>query len=138
MPDGDIHIALTENHTSWTYTRNIVYDIFQGANHSAFTSDQADVRISFSNNVYYNTYATPLLFGIQQVSLTDWQKTGQDNDSVIANPLFVGDVNQCDFFTVQSNSPAAALGFANITKLAKWTPGCGTDDENEDNQFYQW
>jgi hypothetical protein len=56
-PDGDLHIALKENRTSWTYTRNIVYDTFE-----------------------------------------DWQKTGQDNGSIIADPLFAGDVNQCDFF----------------------------------------
>jgi hypothetical protein len=57
------------------------------------------------------------------------------SDVVIADLLFAGDVNQCDFFTVQANSPAAQLGFANITKLAKWTRGCDTDD---DNQFYHW
>ena len=57
---------------------------------------------------------------------------------MIADPLFIGDVNQCDFFTIQSNSPAAKLGFANITKLAKWTPGCDTDDVNDEKQFYHW
>ena len=138
-PDGDLRVLRTENHTSWTYTRNIVYDTFQGTSHSAFRSDQQNVTVSFSNNVYYNTHATPLLFGVQQVSFADWQKTGQDNGSVIADPMFAGDVNQCDFFTVQANSPAAALGFANITKLAKWTPGCGTDDDESDGtQFYHW
>jgi hypothetical protein len=69
-----------------------------------------------------------LLFGTHVTSFSDWQKRGQDNDSVIADPLFVGDINQCDFFTVQANSPAAVLGFKNITKLAKWTPGCDTDN----------
>ena len=138
--DGDIHIARTENHTSWIYTRNIVYDTFQGTNRSAFKSDQPNVQISFSNNVYYNTYGSPLLFGYQneQISFSDWQKAGNDNGSVIADPLFAGDVNQCDFFTVQADSPAAKLGFANITKLAKWTPGCGTDDEIDEKQFYRW
>ena len=72
------------------------------------------------------------------MSFADWQKTGQDNGSVIADPLFAGDVSQCDFFSVQANSPAAALGFKNITKLAKWTPGCSTDDGDDDNQFYHW
>jgi hypothetical protein len=137
-PDGDVHVALTENHNSWNYTRNIVYDTYQGSSHSAFKSDQPNVNISFSDNVYYNPYNTPLLFGLQQMSFSDWQKTGQDNGSVIADPLFAGDVNQCDFFTIQANSPAAALGFANITKLSKWTPGCGTDDETDGNQFYHW
>ncbi len=140
MPDGDTRIQLTENHTSWTYTQNIVYDTFQGANHSAFKADHPNVDISFTNNVYYNPYGTRLLFGyqLQQMPFSEWQKTGQDNGSVIADPLFAGDVNQCDFFTVQANSPAAARGFANITKLSQWTPGCGTDNETDDNQFYHW
>jgi parallel beta-helix repeat protein len=140
QPDSDIRVQLTEDHTSWIYTRNIVYDTFQGTSHSAFKSDQPNVVISFSNNVYFNTYGTALLFGHQseQMSFSDWQKRGYDNGSVIADPLFAGDVNQCDFFTVQANSPAAQLGFANITKLAKWTPGCGTDDETDDKQFYHW
>ena len=137
-PDGDIHVSLTENHRSWTYTRNIVYDTFQGQSHSAFRYDQPNVDVSFSNNLYYNTYNTPLYFGMQQMSFADWQKTGQDNGSVIADPLFAGDVSQCDFFTVQANSPAAALGFKNITKLAKWTPGCDVDGRSDDNQFYHW
>ena len=134
-PDGDVHVALTEDHRSWTYTRNIVYDTYQGSSHSAFKADQQNINVLFSENVYYNTYNATLLFGLQQMSFGDWQKTGQDNNSVIADPLFAGDISQCDFFTVKANSPAAALGFANITKLAKWTPGCDTEDEN---QFYHW
>jgi hypothetical protein len=138
IPDGDLRIMNTENHLSWTFTRNIVYDTFQGSNHSVFKSDAANVSVSFNNNVYYNPYNTPLLFGIQQTSFAEWQKTGQDNNSVIADPLFIGDVNQCDVFTIQLNSPAAKLGFANITKLSKWTPGCNTDGVSYSNQFYQW
>jgi parallel beta-helix repeat protein len=137
-PDGDIHIGLRENHRSWTYIRNIVYDTYRGSSHSAFTTSEANVIASFSDNVYYNTYGTPLRFGSKDMSFADWQKTGQDKNSVIADPLFVGDVNQCDFFTVQAKSPAAKLGFANITKLSKWTPGCGIYGESDDNQFYHW
>ncbi|CAF2860443.1 unnamed protein product [Rotaria sp. Silwood2] len=136
-PDGDIHIGLAETHTSLTFTRNIIYDTFQGANHSAYKSE-LKVIAPFSNNVYYNPYGTTLLFGPQQTSFIEWQKTGQDNDSMIADPLFIGNVNQCDFFTIQSDSPAAKLGFANITKLSKWTPGCDTNDDNDNNQFYHW
>ncbi len=137
FPDSDVRIQLAENHTSWIYTRNIVYDTFQGTNHSAFKS-YPNVIASFSSNVYYNPYGTSLLFGSHQISFAEWQKTGQDNGSVIADPLFAGDVNQCDFFTIQANSPAAKLGFVNITKLSKWTPGCDTDDATDTNQFYRW
>ncbi|CAF3120010.1 unnamed protein product [Rotaria sp. Silwood2] len=136
-PDGDIHIGLAENHTSITFTRNIIYDTFQGEKHSVYLSSP-NVIAPFNDNVYYNPYGTSLLFGSQQVSFTEWQKTGQDNNSVIADPLFIGDVNQCDFFTIRSDGPTAKLGFANITKLSKWTPGCDENDENDNNQFYHW
>ena len=136
-PDGDLHIQRAENHTSWTFTRNIVYDAFQGTNHSVYNSDP-NVTAVFDHNVYYNPYGTKLLFGSQQVSFTEWQHLGQDNGSMIADPLFAGDVNQCDFFTIQANSPAAQLGFANITKPSIWMPGCNADDSASSNQFYHW
>jgi parallel beta-helix repeat protein len=136
-PDGDVRIQVAENHTSWTFTNNIVYDTFQGSNHTVY-KPAAGTIAPFTNNIYYNPYGAQLLFGSEQTSFAEWQKTGQDNGSIIADPLFVGDVNQCDFFTIQSNSPAAKLGFANITKLSKWTPGCDTDDVVDDNQFYHW
>jgi parallel beta-helix repeat protein len=137
LPDGDVRIQVAENHTSWTFTRNIVYDTFQGSKHTVYNPAVGTVA-SFTNNIYYNPYDTLLLFGSQQTTFAEWQKTGQDNGSVIADPLFSGNVSQCDFFTVLSNSPAAKLGFANITKLSKWTPGCDTDDEIDNNQFYHW
>jgi len=137
FPDRDIRISRGENHTTWTLTRNIIYYTFQGTNHSVYHALIPTIAL-FDKNVYYNPYSTALLFGMQQISFEEWQKTGQDNDSVIADPLFVGDVNQCDFFTIQDNSPAAQLGFKNLTKLSKWTSGCNTDDSIVDNQFYHW
>jgi len=128
LPDADIRIQQAENHTSWTFTRNIVYDTFQGSNHSAYKPDHSNVTAPFSNNVYYNPFGTRLLFGANEVSFSEWQASGQDNNSVIADPLFLGDVNQCDFFTISANSPAAKLGFMNITKPGKWTPGCDMND----------
>jgi hypothetical protein len=119
-----------------TFTRNIVYDTYQGINAIAYKGP--GVNVSFSNNVYFNPYEAPLLFSYDLLSFTGWQKSGQDNGSVIADPLFVGSVNQCDFFTVQANSPAAKLGFVNITKLPQWTPGCDTDDGTDYTHFYHW
>ena len=136
-PDGDLHIERAENHTSWIFTHNIVYDTYQGSNHSVYSASP-NVNSIFNKNIYYNPYGTSLLFGIKNTSFTEWQATGQDNDSLIADPLFISDVNQCDFFTIHENSPAAKLGFANITKPSKWTPGCGTDDQIEYHQFYHW
>jgi parallel beta-helix repeat protein len=136
-PDGDLSIARAENHTSWTFTRNIIYDTFQGTNHTVFNTVSGTIA-PFNDNIYYNPYGTSLRFGSELVSFEEWQKTGQDNNSMIADPLFAGDVNQCDFFTIRSDSPAAKLGFVNITKLAKWTPGCEMDDIDINTQFYHW
>ena len=136
-PDGDVRVQLAENHTSWTFTRNIVYDTFQGSSHIACNIANGTIA-PFTNNVYYNPYGTQLLFGSKPVSFEEWQRTGQDNNSVLADPLFLGDVNQCDFFTISSDSPAAKLGFTNLTKLSIWTSGCDMDDAKNDNQFYHW
>jgi hypothetical protein len=80
---------------SWTFEHNIVYNIFQEVNHSAFKTDWTRVIVSFNNNVYDNPYGTPLLlllFGIAQPSFSQWQQTEHDNNSVIADPLFAGDM----------------------------------------------
>lgn len=137
-PDGSTHIARTENHTSWIFTHNIIYNIYHGASYHAFKADKPNVTVVFDENVYYNPYNTSFLFGDQQLSFDEWQKTGQDNNSVIADPLFTGDVNQCDFFTVHPDSPAAKRGFMNITKPPKWTPGCSTDYDMKEYQYYHW
>ncbi len=50
--------------------------------------------------------------------------------SILTNLKFCGQ----NFWTALS-SPAVKLGFTNITKLAKWTSGCSTDDDTEDYQF---
>ena len=135
--DGEVRIQQAENHRSWTCTRNIIFDTYQGINAIAYKADPG-VNASFNDNVYFSAHGAPLLFASNLSSFADWQKTGQDKDSVVADPLFIGDVRQCDFFTIRANSPAAKLGFVNITKLPQWTLGCETDDETDYTQFYQW
>jgi hypothetical protein len=132
---GYVRIQVSENHTSWTFIRNIIYDTFQGANHSVYMTNPNTTTPS-TNNVYYNLYGTQLLFGLQQTSFEEWQKTEHDNGSVLEDPLFVGDVNQCDFFTIRSDRAATKLGFVDLTKLSIWTPRCDIDDTTIDNQFY--
>ena len=88
-PDTDIRIQEAENHISWIFTRNIVYDTYQGSTRAVYKPDHI--------NVYYNPFGTQLLFGANQISFSEWQASGQDKNSIIADLLFLGDVNQCDF-----------------------------------------
>jgi hypothetical protein len=48
---------------------------------------------------------TPLTF-------TQWQATGEDRQSLFANPQFVNPTPGVDNFTLGSNSPASSIGFA--------------------------
>ena len=139
QPDGMVRVNLHEPHTSWSFSRNIVYDTSTAANRSAYMAEQGTIA-PFDRNVYFNPNpSTRLLFGPNQTAFANWQKTGQDVHSVVADPLFAGDVKQCDFFTVRADSPAAKLGFVNITRLPQWTPGCEFEDDSDvSHGFYQW
>jgi hypothetical protein len=62
---------------------------------------------SYNHNIYWNVSGEPLLFGDK--SWAEWKAAGQDNDSLIADPLFVhperGD------FRLKPGSPAAKIRF---------------------------
>jgi hypothetical protein len=63
-PDGYIRIELPENHTSWIFTCNIIYDTYQASNHTVYRPINGTIP-PFSNNVYYNLYGAQLLFEYQ-------------------------------------------------------------------------
>ena len=60
-----------------------------------------------TSNLYWNASGKPVLFGTK--SLAEWQATGQDKDSLIADPMFV-DPEKGDF-RLRPSSPAAQIGF---------------------------
>jgi len=62
---------------------------------------------AFDHNLYWNASGRPILFGTK--SLAEWQAVGQDKDSLIADPLFVGPSH--GDFTLRPGSPAAQIGF---------------------------
>ena len=138
-PDGLIHIGTAESHISWTFAHNVIYDSIPTANHSVFSS-QVGVIAPANDNVFYNTKGAAMLFGAPSVSFAQWQRSGHEANSLIADPLFAGDVSQCDFFELRPDSPAAMRGFVNITRPAMWTPGCTGEevDRNAERQFYTW
>ncbi len=83
---------MVENHASWIYIGNIIFDTFKGESHLAYTAD-TNATTSFNNNIYFNSYGTPLLFGPNQ-TFVEWQKSGSHSASAITDPLFMNDVNR--------------------------------------------
>ncbi len=95
--------TLAENHLSFTFRNNIVlWD--EGTLLGSNWSGQGFHMLS---NLYWNTNSLPPTF--QGKSLAQWQKTGQDAGSQIANPLFKNPL-QADFH-LPANSPAYQTGF---------------------------
>lgn len=61
----------------------------------------------FDHNLYWNASSNPIFFG--KKSLADWQAMGQDQTSIIADPLFADPAH--GDFTLLPGSPAAQIGF---------------------------
>jgi len=66
-------------------------------------------QIALDNNLYWNTRG-PVHFGA--APLADWQKSGHDVHSMVADPLFVAP--QAHDFRLRPGSLALALGFQPI------------------------
>lgn len=92
-----------EAHLSFTFENNIVYY------HTGKLLDGLwkDANVAMRNNVYWNAAGTPINFA--GMNFDEWQKSGKDAGSVIADPKFINP-DQHDFH-LQPDSPALKLGF---------------------------
>jgi hypothetical protein len=95
-----------EGHPSFTFERNIFY----------FTDGEllggkwGDGNYAFDDNVYFNAAGRPITFGGQ--SFAQWQGSGMDLHSVIADPRLADPAN--NDVTLRPGSPALSLGFKPI------------------------
>jgi hypothetical protein len=95
-----------EPHVSFTSENNIVY-FNQGGLLGANWTDGSFIT---RDNLYYDTRGTDIHFAGK--SFTEWQASGQDEGSRIADPLFI---NAANFdFRLQPESPALKMGFHQI------------------------
>jgi hypothetical protein len=97
-----------EKHLSFTLERNLIYwkeGSVLGSNWSGDTT-----HFLLKKNLYWQLVDGPPLFAGK--SFEAWQKTGQDAESIIADPLF-NDPEKGDF-TLKPGSPAEKIGFKPI------------------------
>ena len=99
-----------EEHLSFTFEKNII--VFERG--ELFGSNWTGTTANFLNkdNLYWDVSARPVTFTEKKLTFADWQKKGQDLDSIIADPLFV-DPAQRDF-RLKPGSPALAMGIKSI------------------------
>lgn len=101
--DGQLQRSRVEDHISFTFENNIVYwkqgPLFRGNWHN--------LKFVTRNNTYWVTSKEPVLF--HEFTLEDWQKQGQEEGSIVADPLFT-DAEGYDFH-LSPDSPAIKLGF---------------------------
>jgi hypothetical protein len=95
-----------EPHKSFTMENKIVY--FDQGN--LLGTDWGDEKFAMRQNVYYDTRRADISFAGK--SFAEWQSSGQDRDSIVADPLFV---NAGNFdFRVRPESLARREGFHQI------------------------
>ena len=99
-----------EPHISFIFTNNIVY--FDSGN--LLGSNWSNDNYKMDRNVYFDKRHAedPLKTKFAGGSFEDWKKRGHDQNSIIADPLFVAP-DKGDF-RLRENSPALKLGFKPI------------------------
>jgi parallel beta-helix repeat protein len=95
-----------EPHVSFTLENNIVY--FDRGD--VLGADWTDGSYIMRDNLYYDTRGTDVRFADR--SFNEWQASGHDQGSSIADPLFI---NAGNFdFRLRPESPALKMGFHQI------------------------
>lgn len=102
---AELMISRVEEHVSFTFTNNIVYqregELFQQRN------NWKEARVVLDYNCYWDTRTqTPDFHGL---SFAEWKKSGRDKHSIVTDPLFV-DAEKFDF-RFKNKSVARKIGF---------------------------
>ena len=112
---GDAELIRNANHEPDTnhahLERNIVYS--RGKRMLGGSNWRANSKFTADRNCYWSEAGEP---DFQGKSFADWQATGRDRGSIVADPMFV-DPARLDF-RLRRGSPARALGFEPIDLTA--------------------
>ncbi len=98
-----IQATRVENHLSFTLQNNIIY----WATGPALAGPWDKLKFIARNNCYWNASGSPVTF--LGKTLEEWQKSGREEGTMVADPLFV-DAARRDF-RLRPDSPALKIGF---------------------------
>lgn len=100
---GQLQATRVEPHLSFTFSNNIVW--FNSGDLTV--NNWPKININSDKNCYWDTRSKDLIFG--KIAFTDWQKSGKDVHSIIADPGFV---NPATFdFRLKKASSLKKIGF---------------------------
>jgi hypothetical protein len=109
--EAQIERGRAETHHSFIFENNIVAyaegPLFKASGRGRPWSTD---NVIFRNNCYFHTNGTPV--EPDESNFDDWQKTGQDKGSIVADPKFK-DIDARDF-TLAPDSPVTGIGFIPI------------------------
>ncbi|HRX77810.1 MAG TPA: right-handed parallel beta-helix repeat-containing protein, partial [Pirellulaceae bacterium] len=92
-----------EDHWSFTLERNVI-----AWNSGELLHGQwSDANVKLNHNLYWRSDGKPIDFN--GLSFEQWQASGKDEDSLVADPLFVDAAH--DDFRLKETSPALMIGF---------------------------
>ncbi len=103
--EGQIAVTRAEPHLSFTFERNIVY--WDQGRLLGYGGWKAGSKVVMRSNLYWRANGQPFDFGGQ--TWQQWRDAGNDQGSLVADPLFVN-AQQRDFH-LRPDSPAARIGF---------------------------
>ncbi len=103
-----IQRSRAEEHLSFTFEQNIVYWSEGGLLDGNWSGDMS--RYVLRKNLYFHAGGKDIIFAGKKFE--DWQKTGQDAGSLIADPLFTNP--EKNDFSRKAGSPAEKIGFRPI------------------------
>ena len=106
--DYQLSRARQEEHTSFTFERNIVYFDNGKLLKGGWTND----KFVIDGNLYWDTSQPDGKIKFGEATLAEWQARGHDRHSLIADPKFVNAAEHD--FRLEPDSPAFKLGFIPI------------------------
>lgn len=101
--DYQLQRTRVEDHLSFTLENNLV--VWDSG--KLFSGSWADENVKLNHNLYWRSDGQPIDFS--GMTFEQWQATGKDAGSIVADPLFVDAAH--DDFRLRENSPAAKVGF---------------------------